>query len=279
VTLPQIDATDDRVGFRWLSSEGSVLPLREVIALPGAEPDRWLPTHLEALDDVLIEVAGTYGDVLGGGRRPTTIERDALVEVYSTLDRLCWEYADAHATTAFPGTVRAGQIIGTAALMSIRAREATSMMGAPPFEGELDEPGLGVIGGRAGLHWVSPEAAWLGARWLVVTDDGLRLPATLSMLLFDASGVDKDATLTEHREALTQVTGAMTDPTVEPMQASGALDWLLFDWIMAHRDGPDSGAVEIRSGKVADADMIVAATAASARIRARFDPALVGSLA
>ena len=71
----------------------------------------------------------------------------------------------------------------------------------------------------------------------------------------------------------------MTDPTVEPMQASGALDWLLFDWIMAHRDGPDSGAVEIRSGKVADADMIVAATAASARIRARFDPALVGSLA
>jgi hypothetical protein len=153
------------------------------------------------------------------------------------------------------------------------------MMGAPPFEGELDEPGLGVIGGRAGLHWVTPEAAWPGARWLVVTDDGLRLPATLSMLMFDASGVDKDATLTEHREALTEVTRAVTGPAVEPMQASGALDWLLFDWIMAHRDGPDSGAVEIRSGKLADADMIVAATATSAQIRARFDPALVGTLA
>ncbi|EON22095.1 MULTISPECIES: hypothetical protein [Nocardioides] len=277
--LPQIDATDDQIGFRWLSSEGSVLPLREVIALPGAEPDRWLPTHLEALDDVLIEVAGTYGEVLGGGRRPTTTERDALVEVYATLDRLCWEYADAHAATELPGSVRAGQIIGTAALMSIRTREAISMMGAPPFAGDLDEPGLGVIGGRAGLHWVTPETAWPGARWLVVTDDGLRLPATLTMLLFDASGVDKDATLTEHREALIQVTDAVTDPAAEPMQASGALDWLLFDWIMAHRDGPDSGAVEIRSGKVADADMIVAAAAASAHIRARFDPALVGSLA
>jgi hypothetical protein len=277
--LPRIDATDDRIGFTWLSPGGRTLRLREVIDLPGAEPDRWLPTHLEALDDVLIDVAGKYGEVLGGGRRPSASEREALVEVYATLDRLCWEYADAQAATERPGSVRAGQIIGTAALMSIRTREAISMMGAPPFEGELDEPGLGVIGGRAGLHWVTPEAAWPGARWLVVTDDGLRLPATLSMLMFDASGVDKDATLTEHREALTEVTRAVTGPAVEPMQASGALDWLLFDWIMAHRDGPDSGAVEIRSGKLADADMIVAATATSAQIRARFDPALVGTLA
>ncbi|MDP4014104.1 MAG: hypothetical protein Q8P38_05755 [Candidatus Nanopelagicales bacterium] len=277
--LPRIDATDDHIGFTWLSPEGRALRLRQVIALPGAEPERWLPTHLEALDDVLIEVAGTYGEVLGGGRRPTASEREDLVGVYATLDRLCWEYADALAATERPGSVRAGQIIGTAALMSIRTREAVSMMGAPPFEGELDEPGLGVIGGRAGLHWVTPEAAWPGARWLVVTDGGLRLPATLSMLMFDASGVDKDATLTEHREALARVTEAETDPAAEPMRASGALDWLLFDWIMAHRDGPDSGAVQIRSGNVADADMIVAATAASARIRARFDPALVGTLA
>ena len=95
------------------------------------------------------------------------------------------------------------------------------------------------------------------------------------MLLFDSSGVDKEASLAEHRSALAQVTTAVTGPGVDPMVASGALDWLLFDWVMAHRDGPDSGAVEIPAGRTDDARMIVAATAASARLRARYDPGLL----
>lgn len=276
--LPRIEATDKQIGFTWLSPDGQSLSLSEVIALPDAEPERWLPTHLEALDDVLIEIAERFGEVLGGGRRATTAERDLLPRVYATLDRLCLEYADAWQAAGLPGQVRAGQIVGTATLMSIRIREAISMMGAAPFEDELNEPGLGLVGGRAGLHWVSGSPGWQGGRWLVTTDDGRRLPASLSMLMYDASGVDKDATLTEHREALASVTEAVADPAAEPMQASGAIDWLLFDWIMAHRDGPDSGAVEIRSGRVADADMIVAASAASVRVRARFDPSLAGIL-
>ncbi|MEZ5096874.1 MAG: hypothetical protein R2731_12595 [Nocardioides sp.] len=107
-----------------------------------------------------------------------------------------------------------------------------------------------------------------------MTDGAQRLPATLSMLLFDSSGVDKDATLREHRAALRRVSAAVLEPGAEPLAASGAVDWLLFDWLMAHRDGPDSGAVEIRSGQVDDAAMIVAAADASVRVRKRFDPAL-----
>ena len=95
------------------------------------------------------------------------------------------------------------------------------------------------------------------------------------MLLFDSSGVDKDASLTEHREALGRVAAAVTAPDVEPMTASGAVDWLLFDWVMAHRESADAGAVEIRSGRTADARMIVEAAQASALVRSRFDQGLL----
>ena len=76
--LPRIVATDTTIGFHWASPEGVPMRLSSVIGLPGAEPDRWLPTHLEALDDVLIEVAGRFGEVLGGGRRPARDEWDDL---------------------------------------------------------------------------------------------------------------------------------------------------------------------------------------------------------
>jgi hypothetical protein len=110
---------------------------------------------------------------------------------------------------------------------------------------------------------------------LVVTEDGRRLPATLSMLLFDSSGVNKDASLDEHREALGRVTEAVLATDSEPLVASGAVDWMLFDWVMAHRESPDSGAVEIKSGRTSDARMIVRAAAASATVRARFDVGLL----
>ena len=159
-------------------------------------------------------------------------------------------------------------------------------MGPSPFDGELDRPDLGAVGGFAGLHTVDPDRPWLGARWLVVTDSGRRFPATLSMLLFDSSGVDKEATLREHRDALRGLTSAVADgqpadgpgakapEEVEPMAASGALDWLLFDWCMAHRESDASPAVEIRSGLPSDALMLVKAAAASVRLRRRYDPSL-----
>ena len=273
--LPRIEATDDRIGFHWTSPDGVPMRLADVVALPGAEADRWLPTHLEALDDVLIEVAGRFGEVLGGGRGPRPDEHDALAEAYRAIDRLCDEYAVAHRAAGTPDDVRAGQIIGTAALMSIRARQSIGMMGPAPFDGDLDLPGPGVVEGRAGLHWVDTADDARGARWLVVTPEGRRLPATLSMLLFDSSGVDKDASLAEHRDALGRVTVAVTGVGVEPMGASGAVDWLLFDWVMAHRESADAGGVEIRSGRVADARMIEDAAHASARVRSRFDRGLL----
>lgn len=274
MALPRIEGRPDGIGFSWLTAEGRPTTLAALVDLPDAEAHRWVPTHLEALDDTLIEVAGRFGEVLGGGRPPARGERDGLVSAHRALDRACVEYADGHDRAGLPDDPRGGQILGTAALMSIRAREAVGLIGAAPFDGELDVPTLGVVGGRGGLHWVAEDEPWRGARWLVVTDDGRRLPATLSMLLHDSSGVDKAATLEEHRSALATVTEAVTVPDADPFVACGAVDWLLFDWVMAHRESPDSGAVELRSGRVADARLIVRAAAASVRVRRRFDPAL-----
>ena len=60
-----------------------------------------------------------------------------------------------------------------------------------------------------------------------------------------------------------------TDERADPWVAAGAMDWLLYDWLMAHRDGPASIAIEIRAGRDDDAALIVSAAAASAVARAR----------
>lgn len=271
MALPRIDATDDRLGFLWRTPEGVSARLVNLLELDDAEPHRWLPTHLEALDDVLIEVAARYGDIVGGGRGPQPGEHLQLRAAYREIDRLSHEYAQAHRVARLPDDPRAGQIIGTGAIMSIRLRYALGLSSPAPFEGLLDDPTIGVVGGHARLRWVNESQPWAGARWLVETLDDRRLPATLSMLLFDSSGVEKDAVLTEHRDALGLVIDSVTGLDAEPVTAAGAVDWLLFDWVMAHRDGADSGAVEIKSGLVADARMIVSAVEASAVVRARFD--------
>ncbi|MCB1293295.1 MAG: hypothetical protein KDB67_01210 [Gordonia sp.] len=271
--LPRIDHRDDRIGFWWCSPDGVRTPLAELIALPGAEPDRWLPTHLEAFDDVLIDIAERFGQILGGGRRPTGDEYDVLAQAYAVIDHTTVEYVDAlHAADMRPD-IRAGEILGTAALMGIRLREVIGLCGPAPFDGSLDTPSPGVVSGHAGLHWVD-DHPWRGARWLIVTEDGRRLPAALAMLLNDSSGVDKQSCIDEHRAALERVTDAATDPAAAPEVAGGALDWLIFDWVMAHRDGPDSAAVVIPSGRRADAAALVAGISRSVRVRARYDPAL-----
>jgi hypothetical protein len=274
--LPRIVMADGELGFHWASPTGEPMSLAEVVRLPDAEPDRWLPTHLEALDDVLIEVAGRFGEVLGGGRGVAPEEREALATAYVVIDRACREYADAHAGCDLPDDLRAGQITGTAALMSVRARSALGLMGAAPFDGELDTPAPGTVGGTCDLTWVDADEPWRGARWIVTTETGRRLPATLAMMLYDSSGVNKEASLDEHRAALARVTDAV--PTApDPFAAAGAVDWLLFDWVMAHRESADSGAVEVKSGRVSDARMIVLAVAASVEVRARVDPALMST--
>ncbi len=275
--LPRIVQRDGEPGFHWAAPTGEPRALAELAGLPDAEPERWLPTHLEALDDSLILVAGRFGEVLGGGRGPRPDEQEALAASYRAIDRMVHDYDEADRALGGRDDVRAGQIVGTAALMGIRLRHAVGMTGPAPFDGALDDPAAGVVSGRAGLHRVDEARPWTGARWLVVTEDDppRRLPATLAMLLFDSSGVDKEASLTEHRDALCSVTEAVTAPDAEPLAASGAVDWLLFDWGMAHRESPDSGAVEIRSGRLDDARMIVRAAGASTRVRARFDLGLL----
>lgn len=299
MALPLIATRGDGLGFAWRAPDGTPLRLAEVIALPGAEPDRWLPTHLEALDDVLIEVASRFGEVLGGGRPPAPQERDPLLGAARAIDRLTWEYGEAARGVDLPGDPRAGQILGTGALMSICARGVLGLMGPTPFEGELDDPTTGLVSGHARLVQVDATRPWLGARWLIETLDGRRLPADLPMLLHDSSGVDKEATLREHREALAGVIAAVDVSAVDlsrveasavlsgtgrrtfvgdPIAASGALDWLLFDWLLAHRESDQGGAIVFAANARADAALVVDAAVASVRLRATFDPSVIAAV-
>ena len=94
------------------------------------------------------------------------------------------------------------------------------------------------------------------------------------MLLFDSSGVNKDAALTEHRDALRTTIAGASLPEADPITAACAVDWQLYDFLMAHRDGPDSGAVDLK-GRQEDAALVVAAADTSVTCRARFDPGLL----
>jgi hypothetical protein len=274
---PRIVQGEDQIGFHWATPTGAPAALPELV-VGDDEPDRLLATHLAALDDALIIAAGRFGELLGGGRRPAGADRDALLELHRALDRLCHEYAAAAAGLGIAPDARAGQIVGTAALLSVRARLPLGLLGPAPFDGELDDPGLGVVGGFGEFHELDPAAPWRGGRWVVRTEDGRRFPLTLSMLLHDSSGVRKDAALVEHRAAVRTVIAALDLPGADPGAAACALDWLLYDWLDAHRDGPDSAAITIPPDREADAAMVVDAAAASVRARATLDPGLAGLL-
>lgn len=273
MSRPQIVQDEDQLGFYWATEDGRPIALPDLVAID-EEPEVLLPTHLAALDDALIIATGRFGEVLGGGRRPTPEEHAGLRDLHRALDRLCHEYGAAAVATGAAVDVRAGQIVGTATLVSILARQPIGLLGPAPLEGELDDPSVGVVGGYGDLVVVDSERPWTGARWVVRTTDGRRLPATLSMLLFDSSGVNKDAAVREHKEALRATIAGADLPGADPVAAACALDWQLYDFLMAHRDGPDSGAIDLK-GKTDDAALVVAAAHASLRCRARFDPTLL----
>lgn len=272
---PRIVQADGQIGFHWATVTGAPTTLADLV-VDDDEADRLVATHLEALDDALIIAAGQFGELLGGGRRPETDrERDDLVLLHRALDSLCHEYALSLERTGITADLRAGKIIGTAALFSILAREPLGLLGPAPLDGALDDPSLGVVGGFGEMCQVNPDRPWQGGRWIVRTESGLRYPLTLSMLLFDSSGVNKDAAHNEHRDALSLVVSAAGAAGADPLSAACALDWLLYDWLMAHRDGPDSAEIVFPKGRDADAGVIVAATAASVRARATVDPGLL----
>jgi hypothetical protein len=272
---PRIVQTDGQIGFYWATPAGAPTSLQDLV-IGDEEPDRLVATHLEALDDALIIAADRFGEILGGGRGPAdATERDGLLELHRTLDRLCFEYAAALEQTGLNADLRAGKIIGTAALFSIRARRPLGLLGPAPFDGELDDPGLGVVGGYGEFHKVDPDKPWKGGRWVVRTDSGQRFPLTLSMVMFDSSGANKEGARTEHRDALQAVVAAARLPDADPMALTCALDWLLYDWLMAHRDGPDSAEIVFPRGFDAAAALMVSAAAASVAARATFDPGLV----
>ncbi|MDN5860848.1 MAG: hypothetical protein L0H84_19765 [Pseudonocardia sp.] len=265
---PRILQVDGQIGFRWATPDGSPTSLQELV-VDDDEPDRLVATHLAALDDALIIAAERFGDLLGGGRRPVgPEERDGLLGLHRVLDRLCHEFALAAQSTGIAADVRAGQIIGTAALFSIRARLPLDLLGPAPLDGELDEPVVGMVSGFGDMVQVDPDRPWAGGRWIVRTESGRRYPLTLSTLLFDSSGTRKDAARAEHRDAIRSVLAAAESAAADPFAVACALDWLLYDFLMAHRDGPDSAAIVLGKGREPDAGLIVAAAAASVAARA-----------
>lgn len=273
---PRIVQSDDQIGFFWATPGGRRTSLQALVA-GDDEADRLVATHLEALDDALIIAAERFGEILGGGRGPADAdERDDLLDLHRTLDRLCFEYAAAAETAGVKPDLRAGKIIGTAALFSIRARQPLGLLGPAPLDDQLDEPTLGVVGGFGEMQQVDPARPWLGGRWVVRTEAGQRFPLTLSMLMFDSSGVNKEAARAEHVAALQSVIQSAQRAEADPLAVTCAIDWLLYDWLMAHRDGPDSAEIVFPKGHEADAGVVVVAAATSVTARATFDPGLVG---
>ncbi len=274
---PRIIQTDGQIGFYWATPDGVCTTLPDLVA-GDEEPDRLVATHLEALDDALIIAAGQFGDLLGGGKHPDLVERDELVALHRCLDLLVRDYAAAGEITGIVPDLRAGKIIGTAALFSIRARFPVGLLGPAPFDGELDEPSLGVVSGFGQMVLVDPEKPWKGGRWILESESGQRYPLTLSTMLFDSSGVNKDSARREHREAIEACVASATSEEADPFTVACALDWLLYDWLMAHREDPDSAAIQIPKGQESDAEMIVQAAGASVRARARIDPGLLSPI-
>lgn len=153
---PRIAQVGGQIGFHWVTPAGEPTSLPQLV-VSDEEPDRLVATHLAALDDALIIATERFGEVLGGGRRPSdSQERDDLADLYRALDRLCHEYAVARELVGLATDVRAGQIIGTAALFGIRARQPLDLLGPAPFDGELDSPSFGVVDGFGEMHQVDP---------------------------------------------------------------------------------------------------------------------------
>ncbi|KAA8957068.1 MAG: hypothetical protein F6Q13_16655, partial [Mycobacterium sp.] len=179
---PRIVQRDGQIGFYWVASDSKPTSLPNLV-VDDEEPDRLVATHLEALDDALIIAADRFGKLLGGGKQPDNHEREALLILHRRLDHLCRDFAGALELTNISADLRAGKIIGTAALFSIRARQPLGLLGPAPLEGELDNPSIGVVSGFGRMCHVDPHKPWKGGRWVLETESGRRFPLTLSMLL------------------------------------------------------------------------------------------------
>ncbi|WP_061006959.1 hypothetical protein [Mycolicibacterium mucogenicum] len=270
---PRIVQADGQIGFYWATPDGRPTTLPELV-IDDDEPDRLTATHLEALDDALIIAAARFGQLLGGGQQPSAEERDELVALHRCLDLLVRDYALAADLSGIVPDLRAGKIVGTATLFSIRARFPVGLLGPAPLDADLDEPSPGVISGFGQMKMVDPDKPWKGGRWVLKSESGQQYPLTLSTMLFDSSGVNKDGARREHRDAIEACLAGVDTEDADPFTVACALDWLLYDWLMAHREDPDSAAIQIPKGHDDDAIMIVRASCASVRTRARFDPGL-----
>jgi hypothetical protein len=126
--MPRIVQADGQIGFHWTTPEGAASTLPDLV-IDDDEPDRLLATHLEALDDALIMAAARFGDLLGGGKYQDADERDDLIILHRCLDLLVRDYALAAEISGIVPDLRAGKIIGTATLFSIRARFRSACWG------------------------------------------------------------------------------------------------------------------------------------------------------
>lgn len=169
---PRIVQIDGQIGFYWATSAGVPISLQRLV-VDDDEADRLVATHLEALDDALIIAAERFGEILGGGRGPADAgERDDLLDLHRTLDRLCLEYASATDLAQVKPDLRAGKIIGTAALFSIRARNRSGCWDRHRSTGSLMIPPSGWwAASERCSKWIRPGPGWVAVGWLEPKQD------------------------------------------------------------------------------------------------------------
>lgn len=64
MSRPRIEQIDGQIGFFWQSHDGTAIHLPALV-LRDDESEQLVPTHLEALDDALIDAAGRWSEILG----------------------------------------------------------------------------------------------------------------------------------------------------------------------------------------------------------------------
>ena len=269
--LPADDPVD---GFTWQAPGQVTAPLSTVVEADLTAAARRLRQHVDAFDQLLVAVADAHGELLGGARALAGDDRDVLRRIHQTVDRTVLAYVDGLRAAGTAADVLGAQVVGAAVLLGHAARHPLGLVAPPPLAGRFDEPPIGGVSGTTRFAAAGDEA-WRGGHWIIETEDGRRLPAMLTTLLYDSSGVDREDVQDTHRAALRGAIDATDDAVAEidtAATAAGAIDHLLVDWLLAHRYEDGDLAVRVDGGRIDDAWLIVDAAAASVRVRRQLDP-------
>ena len=248
---PRIVQTDGQIGFYWATPDGVATTLADLV-IDDEEPDRLVATHLEALDDALIIAAAQFGTCSAAASTP--IRANATIWSPCTAAWICW-CAITHWRRDRRHRPRSagGQDHRHRRVVFDLRPLPLDLLGPAPFDGELDEPSLGVRqrirADGAGRYREAVEGR--------PVDPEIGIRPTISADIVDdvvrqLRGEQGRRPTRTPRGDRTCIATAVA-PDADPFTVACALDWLLYDWLMAHREDPDSAAIQIPKGHDSDA--------------------------